>query len=79
MIRFRVKELLAEKGFKERRIVTIAEVAEATGIHRITLSKIANHPGYNTGTENLDRLCKYFACRLEDVAQFVADLPEEGA
>ena len=74
MIRFRLKEMLAEKGFKERRIVTLAEVAEATGIHRITLSKIANHPGYNTGTDNLDRLCRYFACPLDALAQY---LPEE--
>lgn len=73
MIRFRLKELLADKGFKERRVVTIAEVAGATGIHRITLSKIANNRGYNSGSENLDRLCKYFGCRLEDLAQYVPD------
>lgn len=71
MIRFRLKELLADKGFRERRVVTLAEVAEATGIHRITLSKIANHVGYNTGTDNLDKLCEYFACALEDVAQHI--------
>jgi putative transcriptional regulator len=74
VIRFRFKELLADKGFRERRNVTIAEVAEATGIHRITLSKIANHPGYNTGTDNLDRLCRYFGCSLDALAQY---LPEE--
>ena len=73
MIRFRLKELLADKGFRERRVVTMAEVAETTGVHRITLSKIANNRGYNSGTENLDRLCKFFACRLEDLAQYVPD------
>lgn len=71
MIRFRLKELLADKGYRERRVVTIAEVAEATGIHRITLSKIANHVGYNTGTDNLDKLCEYFGCRLEELAQHI--------
>ncbi len=71
MIRFRLKELLADKGYRERRVVTIAEVAEVTGIHRITLSKIANHVGYNTGTDNLDKLCEYFACRLEELAQHI--------
>ncbi|MBK9496369.1 MAG: helix-turn-helix transcriptional regulator [Xanthomonadales bacterium] len=71
MIRFRLKELLADKGYRERRVVTLAEVADATGIHRITLSKIANHVGYNTGTDNLDKLCAYFGCRLEDLAQHV--------
>ena len=71
MIRFRLKELLAEKAYRERRIVTIAEVAGVTAIHRITLSKIANHVGYNTGTDNLDKLCEYFGCRLEELAQHI--------
>lgn len=72
MIRYRIKELLAEKAFQERRVVTLAEVAEATGIHRATLSKIANSPGYNTGTENLDRLCTFFNCKIE---QLIEHLP----
>jgi len=73
MIRFRFKELLAEKGFLERRIVTISEVAQATGINRMTLSKIANHPGYSTVTENLDKLCNYFRCPLGSLAEHIPD------
>ena len=73
MIRFRLTELIADKAFRERRVITLAEVAEATGIHRATLSKIANQPGANTVTDNLDQLCKYFGCKLEDLAQFVED------
>lgn len=71
MIRYRLSELIAEKAFRERRVVSLAEVAEATGIHRATLSKILNQPGANTVTDNLDRLCRYFECKLEDVAQYV--------
>lgn len=73
MIRFRLKELLADKEFQERRVITLAEVAQVTGIHRATLSKIANTPGYNTGTENVDRLCAYFGCRVEQVIEHLAD------
>lgn len=73
MIRFRLTELIAEKAFRERRVVSLAEVAEATGIHRATLSKIANHPGASTVTSNLDKLCKYFDCKLEDLAQYLDD------
>ena len=73
MIRFRLKELLADKGFRERRVVTITEVADATGINRMTLSKIANHPGYSTVTDNLDKLCAFFSCRLEQLAEHVPD------
>ena len=72
MIRFRLKELIADKEFHERRVITISEVAQVTGINRMTLSRIANHPGCNTGTENLDRLCDYFGCRIE---QLVEHLP----
>ena len=39
----------------------------------MTLSKIVNERGYNTGSENLDRLCKYFGCSLSELAEFVND------
>jgi putative transcriptional regulator len=79
MIRFRFKELLADKGFRERRVITITEVANATGINRMTLSKIANHAGYSTVTDNLDKLCNYFNCPLELLAEHIADqLTTEG-
>ncbi len=72
MIRFRLKELIAEREFKEGRVITLGEVATETGIHRATLSKIANERGYNTGTENIDRLCAYFGCVVSDVIEYVA-------
>ena len=73
MIRFRLKELMAEKEFRENRVVTLAEVADGTGIHRVTLSKIANNRGYHTSTELLDRLCAYFGCELGQVAVYIAE------
>jgi len=80
MIRFRLKELLADKGFRERRVITITEVANATGINRMTLSKIANHAGYSTVTDNLDKLCSYFGCSLVQLAEHIADqTTSEGA
>ena len=48
-----------------------------TGINRMTLSKIANRPGYSTVTDNLDKLCAYFGCGLGDLGEFVPDSPEE--
>lgn len=49
------------------------EVSEATGINRVTLSKMVNQRGYSTVTDNLDRLCKFFNCRVEQLAEFVDD------
>ena len=73
MIRFRLKELMADKGFRERRVVTVTEVAQDTGINRMTLSKIANHPGYSTVTDTLDKLCNYFGCELGPLAEHLPD------
>jgi len=73
LIRFKLKELIAEKEFQESRVITLAEISKETGIHRATLSKIANERGYNTGTENLDRLCAYFGCEIQDLLQRVPE------
>ena len=71
MIRFRLAELIADKSFKDRRVVTVSEIAQATGIHRATLSKVANQPGANIGTEIIDKLCRYFACQPGELMTFV--------
>lgn len=73
MLRFKIKEMIANKEFAEGRRVTIGEVAEATGIHRMTLSKLINQRGYNTGSENLDRLCRYFDCEIQELVEYVPD------
>ncbi len=73
MLRFRLKELIADKGFREGRVVTMVEVAEATEIHRMTLSKLANHRGYNPTADVLDRLCTFFGCRIEQLVEHIPD------
>ena len=73
MIRFRLQELLAEKQFKEGKRATLTELSEATSINRVTLSKMVNQRGYSTVTDNLDRLCKYFNCKVSDIAEYVPD------
>jgi putative transcriptional regulator len=76
MIRFRLKELLADKEFRERRVITLKEIAAETGINRMTLSKIANHPGATTVSDNLDKLCGYFDCQISDLMVYVQDNPD---
>ncbi len=73
MIRYRIQELLAEKQFREGRRVTLLELAEATGISRVTLSKMVNQRGYGTLTDHLNKLCSYFQCRIEQLAEYVPD------
>lgn len=77
MLRYKLKERIADKEFAERRRVTIQEVAEATGITRNTLSRMLNQHGASVRTENLDRLCAYFKCRIEEIVEHVSERPQE--
>jgi putative transcriptional regulator len=79
MIRFRFKELMAEKEFQEGRRITLEEVSKATGIHRTTLSKVSNQKGYNTTIEVLDKLCEFFDVELGVLAEHIKDNSEGSA
>lgn len=81
VIRYRLKELIADRSFRLGRIVTMEEVARETGLHRMTLSRMANIRGYVTRTDILDKLCEFFGCRLEELAQHVPSdqVPESEA
>ncbi|KXW57580.1 helix-turn-helix protein [Ferrovum myxofaciens] len=71
MIRFKLRELMQEKAFREGRRIPYDEVSQATEISRTTLSKMVNQRGYNTTTDNLSRLCKFFGCSLGELAEYV--------
>jgi len=73
MIRFKMKEVVAELEFKTGRRITQDEIARETGIHRTTLSKISGHRGYNTTTDNIDKLCQFLGCEVQDLMQYVPD------
>jgi putative transcriptional regulator len=73
MIRFLINELLSEKQFKEGRRITLIEVSESTGINRMTLSKMINHKNYIKVTDNLDKLCTFFECKIEDLIEYIPD------
>ncbi len=73
MIRFLLKELISEYEFKTGKSLTINDLSESTGIHRATISKIMNERGCVTRTENIDRLCKFFQCSVENVMRYVDD------
>lgn len=73
MIRFKLGEMIEKKQFVEGRRVTINEIATATGLNRMTLSKILNQKGYGTGTDTIDRLCEYFNCDVQDLMERLPD------
>lgn len=73
MIRFKLGEMIEKKQFTEGRRVTINEIATATGLNRMTLSKILNQKGYGTGTDTIDRLCEYFNCQVQDLMEHLTE------
>ncbi len=79
MIRILFRQLLDNKGFNEGRRITLGEVVEETGISRATLTRVANVPGYNTNTDTLNLLCKYFECEPGNLMQLVPDISENNS
>ena len=73
MIRFRLREMIVDKEFREGRRIPLHEISTATKIQRTTLSRIAGQKGYNTTTENIDRLCHYFGCSVSALMEYVAE------
>lgn len=74
MIRFHLKARIEEKQFKTGTRIRMEDIATATGIHRTTLSKIANVRNYNTTTDVIEKLCRYFdGCPVEALMEYVAD------
>lgn len=73
MIRFRLKELILDKEFKTGARITLSSIAQVTGIKQPTLSRIAGTRGYNTTTDNIDTLCRFFGCKVGDIMEYIPD------
>jgi len=73
MIRLLVKKLLDDKSFRDKEKITLNEVAKKTSISRATLNRVANTPGYNTNTDTINALCKYFECSPGELMEYIPD------
>lgn len=78
MIKFKLRECIADKEFREDRRITMLEIAETTGIGRITLSRMLK-PGAVMRTDTLDKLCEYLQCQIEDLVEYVEANPGRDA
>ena len=77
MIRYHLKHLLADMEFKVGRRVGLKEVSEETGIHKSTLSRIANQKASNTTIGNLEKICLFFDCQIQDLVEFIPDQDDQ--
>ena len=73
MVRFRLKRVIEEFEFKHQRRLTLTELSAATGIVRPTLSLMIGPRPFNTTTDNLAKLCKFFGCGMGDLVEFLPD------
>lgn len=73
MLKFKVRQRLADKEFQEGRKITLDELVEALNSNRATLSKMMNQRGVVVRTDVLDNLCRYFQCSIADLVEYVPD------
>lgn len=69
----RFAALLAEQRIKERRNVSLQEVAEKTGISRKTLYAWENNTVTRFDLPVIAALCEYFNIDAGDLIQFIRD------
>lgn len=73
MIIINLQAMIFAKQVEWARHITLKEVAESTGISRMTLHRMVKNPTYNACTEHLGKLCTYFAC---DISALIHWQPE---
>jgi putative transcriptional regulator len=79
VIRFKLKQLIVDREFEGGKRITLEAISQATGVHRTTLSRIANKKGYNTTTDVLDKLCVYFSVDVGDLAGYIEEPQDQEA
>lgn len=77
MIYLQITELIKAKKSEWNRKVTLSEIANATGISRMTLFRMTKNQGYNTVTDHLDKLCAFFECELQELVKYVPNQQKE--
>lgn len=73
MIYIAIKEMMKAKAAARGRKVTINELANATGISRMTLTRMMNDKSYNKVAEQLDKLCHFFECDIHELVKYVPE------
>ncbi|MBI5944646.1 MAG: helix-turn-helix transcriptional regulator [Chloroflexi bacterium] len=69
----RFAALLAEKRIKERRNISLQEVAEATNVSRQSLYKWENNSVNRFDVPVINALCKYFGIKPGELFEYVPD------
>ena len=60
---------------KEKQGVSTSQLREKCGIDSKTIRRLRANE--NIETKTLDKLCRVLSCRLEDIAEYIADKPAQ--
>ena len=67
MIKCHLSSLMGERKLK------LVDVARETGLHRNTVTLLYNETAARVDLEAMERLCKFFDCKVEDLFEYVPD------
>jgi len=73
MIQIRIQQVLNARRQQWGKRISLTEVAQATGISRMTLHRAIHQHDYKVSTETLDRLCQFFHCDLSELAEYIPE------
>ena len=73
MIYIQINDVMKAKMVAWGRKITLNELSAATGISRMTLSRMMNNEGHSTVPSHLDKLCTYFECEIHELIKYVPD------
>lgn len=66
MIKIKLHEQMGKK-----KIRSIRQLSEETGISRVPLSNLYNENGKGIEYETLNTLCRFFGCSIGDILEYV--------
>lgn len=69
MIKFKLNQMIKKFEVENCRSLPLEEITQNTGIHRSTLSKIINNRECNITLYNIDCLCEFFDCAIEELIE----------
>ncbi len=67
MIKNHLSKLMGEKRY------TIVQVAEKTGMSTSTISNLYNEKVKRLDFDTLEKLCKLFNCKVQDLIEYIPD------
>jgi putative transcriptional regulator len=73
----RLKILIAEKEFREKRKLTYRTISQETGISTTTLTLYMSQKGDRIDLSTLETLCKYFNCQPGDLLIYSNNPPKK--